>query len=127
MSEYVYNEIEKSYFKQKQALCFVFNKDNLTHSRPLFENRNELNAYQINIHQHLKFIHKIISNETRQYLLLAASYKLFTGTLLLKKRYSLNSTIFFSYVDLNNETMLLIKKRKVFHLILSFKSKLNET
>ena len=63
MSEYVCDEIEKSYFKQKHAVCFVFNKDNLTQSRPLFENRNALNAYQINIHQHLKFMHKIISNE----------------------------------------------------------------
>ena len=63
MSEYVCNEIEQSYFKQKHAVCFVFNKDNLTHSRPFFGNRNELNIYQINIHQYLKFMHKIISNE----------------------------------------------------------------
>ena len=63
MSEYVCNEIEKSYFKQKRAVCFVFNKNNLTHSRPLFENCNALNAYQVSIHQHLNFMHKIISNE----------------------------------------------------------------
>ena len=63
MSEYVCNEIEKSYFKQKHAVFFVFNKDNLTHSRPLFENLNALNAYQINIQQNLNSMHKIISSE----------------------------------------------------------------
>ena len=41
----------------------VLNKDNLTHSKPLFENLNALNVYQISICQHLNFMHKFISNQ----------------------------------------------------------------
>ena len=60
MDECVCNEIEKKLFEIKT--CFVFNKDNLTHSKPLFENLNPLNENQINIHQHLNFMHKMIDN-----------------------------------------------------------------
>ena len=39
----------------------IYNKDKLTHSKALFENLNALNVYQINIYQHLNFMHKFIS------------------------------------------------------------------
>ena len=34
------------YLKQKHAVRIAFNKDKLTHSKPLFENLNALNVYQ---------------------------------------------------------------------------------
>ena len=40
------------YLKQKHAVRIVFNKYKLTHSKPLFENFNALNVYQINKYQH---------------------------------------------------------------------------
>ena len=46
----------KVYLKQKHAVRIVFNKDKLTNSKPLFENLDVLNVYQINIYQHLNFI-----------------------------------------------------------------------
>ena len=71
-------------------------------------------------------MNKIISNEIPSIFSVPASYKLLTGTFLLKKGILWGAQIF-SFVDLNYETMLLIKKRKVFNLILSFKSKLNQS
>ena len=49
--------------KQKHAVRIVFNKDKLTHSKSLFKNLNALNVYQINIYQHLNFMHKSINNQ----------------------------------------------------------------
>ena len=46
-------KLKRVYLKQKLAVRIVFNKDKLTHSKPLFENLNALNVYQINIYQHL--------------------------------------------------------------------------
>ena len=63
MSKYICNETEKSYFKLKTWSMLCINKENLTHSRPLFGNLNALNAYQINIHPNLNSMNKIISNE----------------------------------------------------------------
>ena len=51
------------YLKQKHAVRTVFNKGKLTHSKPLFKNLNALNVYQINIYQHLNFMHKFINNQ----------------------------------------------------------------
>ena len=34
---------------QKHAVCIVFSKDKLIHSKPLLKNLNALNVYQINI------------------------------------------------------------------------------
>ena len=39
-------KLKRVYLKQKHAVRIVFNKDKLTHSKPLFENLNTLNAYQ---------------------------------------------------------------------------------
>ena len=41
-------ELERVYLKQKHSLRIVFNKDKLLRSKPLFENLNALNIYQIN-------------------------------------------------------------------------------
>ena len=49
---------------QKQAVRFVFNKDRLSHLRPLLRKINALNVYQINLYQHLNFIHKFNNQET---------------------------------------------------------------
>ena len=49
--------------KQKHAVRIVFSNDKLTHSKPLFGNLNALNVYQINIYQHLNFMHKFINNQ----------------------------------------------------------------
>ena len=40
----------------------VFNQEKLTHSRPLLRSLNALNAYQINLYQHLNFMHKVSNN-----------------------------------------------------------------
>ena len=56
-------KLKRAYLKQKHAVCIVFNKDKLTHSKPLFKNLNALNVYQINIYQHLNFMHKFINNQ----------------------------------------------------------------
>ena len=56
-------KLKRVYLKQKHAVRIVFNKDKLTHSKPLFENLNALNVYQINIYQHLNFMHKFINNQ----------------------------------------------------------------
>ena len=48
----------------KQAVRFVFNEDRLSHSRPLLRKINALNVYQINLYQHLNFMHKFNNQET---------------------------------------------------------------
>ena len=49
---------------QKRAVRFVFNEDRLSHSRPLLRKINALNVYQINLYQHLNFMHKFNNQET---------------------------------------------------------------
>ena len=49
--------------KQKHEVRIVFNKDKLTHSMPLFKILNALNVYQINIYQHLNYMHKFVNNQ----------------------------------------------------------------
>ena len=43
-------KLKRVYLKQKHAVHIAFNKDKLIHSKPLFENLNELNVYQINMY-----------------------------------------------------------------------------
>ena len=50
-------------FKQKHAVRILFNKGKLTYSNTLFENLNLLYVYQINIYQHVKFMHKLLNNQ----------------------------------------------------------------
>ena len=52
---------KRVYLKQKHAVRIVFNKYELNHSKPFFENLNALNIYQINIYQLLKFIYNCIN------------------------------------------------------------------
>ena len=49
----------KNKFVQKRAVCFVFNEDRLSYSRPLLRKINAVNVYQINLYQHLNFMHKV--------------------------------------------------------------------
>ena len=45
--------------KQKQAARISFDEDWLCHSRPLLQRLNVLNVYQINLFQHLNFMHRL--------------------------------------------------------------------
>ena len=56
-------KMKRVYLKQKHAVRIVFNKDKLTHLNILFENLNVLNVYEINIYQHLNFMHDFINNQ----------------------------------------------------------------
>ena len=49
---------------QKWDVHFVFNEDRLSHSRPVLRKINALNVYQINLYQHLNFMHKFNNQET---------------------------------------------------------------
>ena len=87
--------------KQKHAVHIVFNKNKLTHSKPLFENLNAWNVYQINIYQHLSFMHKFINNQIPSIfsdLIKRPDHKYPTDFLQSNfywKRYSLNSTKYY--------------------------------
>ena len=50
-------------YKQKQAARIVFDKDRLCHPRPLLRRLNALNAHQINLFQHLNFMHRLIIDD----------------------------------------------------------------
>ena len=128
-------KLKRVYLKQKHAVPIIFNKEKLTHSKPLFENLNALNVYQINIYQYLNFMHKFIDNQIPSIfsdLIKRPDHKYptnFSQSSFYLKRYSLNSTkyqnILFPSSDLNYGMMVLIKKRKISNIILSFKRKLN--
>ena len=45
---------------------FVFNEDRLNHSRPFLRRIDALNVYQSIFYQHLNFMHKDNSQETRR-------------------------------------------------------------
>ena len=91
-------KLERVYFIQKHAAHIAFNKDKLTHSKSLFENLNALNVYQINIYQHLNFMHKFINNQIPSIfsdLINRQDHKYptnFSQPSFYLKRYSLNST-----------------------------------
>ena len=91
-------KLKRVYLKQKHAARILFKKDKLTHSKPLFENLNSLNVYQINIYQHLKFMHKFINNQIPSIfsdLIKRPDHKdptNFSQSSFYLKRYSLNST-----------------------------------
>ena len=52
------NKLNKKYNKQKHATRIIFNKDRMTHARPLMKQLNILNIYQLNIYQTLSFMFK---------------------------------------------------------------------
>ena len=90
-------KLERAYLTQKHAVCIVFNKDKLNHSKPLFENLIALNVYQLNIYQHLNFMHKFINNQTPSIFsdfIKRPNYKYptnFSQSRFYLQRYSLNS------------------------------------
>ena len=57
------NKLKTIYFHQKHAVRIVFNKDQLTQSRPLLRALHALNVYQINLYQHLNFMYKLNTNQ----------------------------------------------------------------
>ena len=61
---YTCHKTKKINLLQKRAVRFVFNEDRLSHSRPLLRKINALNVYQINLYQHLNFMHKFNNQET---------------------------------------------------------------
>ena len=91
-------KLKRIYLKQKHAVRIVYNKDKLTHSKPLFENLNALNVYQINIYQHLNFKDKFIKNQIPSIfsdVIKRPNHKYpttFSQSIFYLKRYSLHST-----------------------------------
>ena len=63
VSTYV-TKLKKINLLQKRAVRFVFNENRLSHSRSLLQKINSLNVYQINLYQHLNFMHKFNNQET---------------------------------------------------------------
>ena len=55
-------KLKTFHYHQKHAERIVFNQEKLTHSRPLLRSLNALNVYQINLYQHLNFMHKVSNN-----------------------------------------------------------------
>ena len=62
-STYV-SKLKKINLLQKRAVRFVFDENRISHSRPLLRKINALNVYQINLYQHLNFMHKFNNQET---------------------------------------------------------------
>ena len=54
-----YTKLKTISYKQKQAAHIVFGEYRLCHSRPLLGRLNVLNVYQINLFQHLNFMHRL--------------------------------------------------------------------
>ena len=127
-------KLKRVYLKQKHAVRIVFNKNKLTHSKPLFKNLNALDVYQINIYQHLNFLHKFINNQIPSIFsdfISRSNHKYptnFSQSSFYLKRYSLNSTKYSISIrgpKLWND--VINKKRKISNLILSFKRKLDQS
>ena len=51
--------LAKILLKQKQAVRIIFQKDRLTHSRPLMKKLKALNVYQINLYQVTSFMYQV--------------------------------------------------------------------
>ena len=108
-------------------------KDELTHSKPLFESFNALNVYQINIYQHLKFMHKFINNQNPSVFsdfIKRPDHKYptnFSQSSFYLKRYSLNSTKYSTSIHgLKLWSDVVNKEEKdISNLIFSFKRNLN--
>ena len=60
MSKYLPNKTKNCSLSPKTPI--VFNQEKLTLSRPLLRSLNALNVYQINLYQHLNFMHKVSNN-----------------------------------------------------------------
>ena len=56
-------KLKKIHLLQKRAVRFVFNEYRLSHPRPLLQKISALKVYQINLYQHLNFMHKLNNQE----------------------------------------------------------------
>ena len=94
-------KLKTIHYHQKHAARIVFDQDKITHSRPLLRSLNALNVYQINLYQHLNFMHKVNNNVAP-----IAFHEIFTKpshnypTNFSYNSFSLQSTLFLSE-DLN--------------------------
>ena len=120
-------------YLRKEAARIIFKKDRLCHSQPLLKNLNALNVYQINLHQNLKFMHRIkmgnilkVFHETIK----KSNHKHPTAVCNLHysiKKYSLKSTKYsVFYRGLPYGTQSLIKEIRKFSLICYLKRKLSQ-
>ena len=57
-------KLKTIYLLQKRVPRVIFNKNNTTHSRPLLGSLNNLNVYQTNLFQHLRFLYKFNNNKS---------------------------------------------------------------
>ena len=55
-------KLKTVHYHQKHAVRIVFNQEKLTNSRPLLQSLKALNIYQINLYEHLNFMHKVRNN-----------------------------------------------------------------
>ena len=65
-----FTKLKTVHYQQKHAAQMIFNKNKLSHSRPLLRSLNALNDYQINLYQHLNFIYKFKNKETPKILVI---------------------------------------------------------
>ena len=52
-------KLKKIHYLQKQSAQMTFNENGLCHSRPVLQNLNALNVYQINLYEYLNFMERI--------------------------------------------------------------------
>ena len=58
MGKYIFYRVKSYALSTKHAAQVIFNKNILSHSRPLLRSLNALDVYQINLYQHLNFMYK---------------------------------------------------------------------
>ena len=59
-----FTKLKTVHYQQKHAARMIFNKNILSHPRPLLQSLNALNVYQINLSQHLNFMYKFKNKQT---------------------------------------------------------------
>ena len=59
-----FTKLKIVHYQQKHAARIIFNKNKLSHSRPLLRSFSALNIYQINLYQHLNFMYKFKNKQT---------------------------------------------------------------
>ena len=55
-------KLKTVHYHQQHTAQIVFNQEKLTYSRPLLRSLKALNVYQINLYQHLNFMHEVSNN-----------------------------------------------------------------
>ena len=66
MGQYAFYQTKDSTLSTKTCCAKInmLNKNKLSHSRPLLRSLSALNVYQINLYQHLNFMHKFKNKQT---------------------------------------------------------------